>query len=216
MTYLEAVNSVLRRLREREVSSVSETSYSKLIGDFVNDARLEVENAWNWSSLRTTLTLTTSADVFNYELNGSKNNFNVIDVLNDTTNMFMQYKSGQEFDKLFLAQEPTAKGAPIYYNWNGVSNDGDTQVDIYPIPDAVYTIRFNVLLRNTDLVADGDDINVPAKPIVLLAFAKAIEERGEDGGNSSQYAYGTGMKMLADEIAYDAARRPEDTIWYPV
>jgi hypothetical protein len=198
------------------VSSVSETSYSKLIGDFVNDARLEVENAWNWSSLRTTLTLTTSADVFNYELNGSKNNFNVIDVLNDTTNMFMQYKSGQEFDKLFLAQEPTAKGAPIYYNWNGVSNDGDTQVDIYPIPDAVYTIRFNVLLRNTDLVADGDDINVPAKPIVLLAFAKAIEERGEDGGNSSQYAYGTGMKMLADEIAYDAARRPEDTIWYPV
>jgi len=216
MTYLEAVNSVLRRLREREVQSVSESSYSKLIGDFVNDARNEVENAWNWSSLRTTLTLTTSANVFNYELNGSKNNFNVIDVLNDTTNMFMTYKSGQEFDRLFLAQEPTATGAPIYYNWNGVSNDGDTQVDIYPIPDSVYTIRFNVLVRNTDLVADGDDIHVPHRPIVLLAFAKAIEERGEDGGNSSQYAFGTGMRALADEIAYDAARRPEDTIWYPV
>lgn len=216
MTYLEAVNSVLRRLREREVSSVSETAYSKLIGDFVNDARNEVENSWNWSSLRTTLTLTTTADVFNYELNGSKNNFNVIDVLNDTTNMFMAYKSGQEFDKLFLAQEPTAKGAPIYYNWNGVSNDGDTQVDIYPIPDGVYTIRFNVLLRNTDLTADADDIMVPYRPIILLAFARAVEERGEDGGNSSQYAYGSGMKALADEIAYDAARRPEDTIWYPV
>jgi hypothetical protein len=51
---------------------------------------------------------------------------------------------------------------------------------------------------------------------VLLAFAKAVEERGEDGGNSSQYAFGTGMRALADEIAYDAARRPEDTIWYPV
>lgn len=216
MTYLEAVNSVLRRLREREVSSISESSYSKLIGDFVNDARNEVENAWNWSSLRTTLTLTTSADVFNYELNGSKNNFNVIDVLNDTTNMFMSYKSGPEFDKLFLAQEPTAKGAPIYFNWNGVSNDGDTQVDIYPIPDGVYTIRFNVLLRNTDLVSDGDDIMVPYRPIILLALAKAVEERGEDGGNSSQYAFGAGMRALADEIAYDAARRPEDTIWYPV
>ena len=216
MTYLEAVNSVLRRLREREVNSVSETSYSRLIGDFVNDARNEVENAWNWSSLRTTLTLNTTADVFNYEMNGSKNNFNVIDVLNDTTNMFMSYKSGQAFDKLFLAQEPTAKGAPIYYNWNGVSNDGDAQVDIYPIPDGAYTIRFNVLLRNTDLVADGDDIIVPSRPIVLLAFAKAVEERGEDGGNSSQYAFGTGMRALADEIAYDAARRPEDTIWYPV
>jgi len=216
MTYLEAVNSVLRRLREREVSSVSESSYSRLIGDFINDARNEVENSWNWSSLRTTLTLTTSVDVFNYELNGSKNNFNVIDVLNDTTNMFMEYKSGETFDKLFLTQEPTSKGSPIYYNWNGVSNDGDTQVDIYPIPDGVYTIRFNVLLRNTDLVNDSDDILVPHRPIVLLAFAKAVEERGEDGGNSSQYAYGTGMRALADEIAYDAARRPEDTIWYPV
>ena len=216
MTYLEAVNSVLRRLREREVSSVSETSYSKLIGDFVNDARVEVENAWNWSALRTTLTLTTQANIFNYELNGSKNNFNVVDVLNDTSNMFMEYKDGQSFDKLFLTQEPVSTGSPVYYNWNGVSNDGDTQVDIYPIPDGVYNIRFNVLLRSTDLVGDGDDILVPAKPIVLLAFAKAVEERGEDGGNSSQYAYGTGMKMLADEIAYDAARRPEDTIWYPV
>lgn len=216
MTYLEAVNSVLRRLREREVSSVSETSYSRLIGDFVNDARNEVENAWNWSSLRTTLTLSTTADVFNYELNGSKNNFNVIDVLNDTTNMFMSYKSGQAFDSLFLAQEPTSRGAPIYYNWNGVAADGDTQVDIYPIPDGAYTIRFNVLVRNTDLVNDGDVIAVPFRPIVLLAFAKAVEERGEDGGNSSQYAFGTGMRALADEIAYDAARRPEDTIWYPV
>lgn len=216
MTYLEAVNSVLRRLREREVSSVSESSYSKLVGDFVNDARAEVENAWNWSSLRTTLTLTTTANIFNYELNGSKNNFSVVDVLNDTSNMFMEYRSGQDFDRLFLTQEPTATGSPIYYNWNGVSSDGDSQVDIYPIPNGVYTIRFNVLLRNTDLVNDSDKILVPHRPIILLAFAKAIEERGEDGGNSSQYAYGTGMKALADEIAYDAARRPEDTIWYPV
>jgi hypothetical protein len=216
MTYLEAVNSVLRRLREREVNSVSESTYSRLIGDFVNDARAEVENAWNWSSLRTTLSLTTTADVFNYELNGSKNNFNVIDVINDTSNMFMEYKSGQAFDKLFLTQDPVAKGSPSDYNWNGVSADGDTQVDIYPIPDGVYNIRFNVLLRNTELTANADVINVPHRPVVLLAFAKAIEERGEDGGNTSQYAYGTGMRALADEIAYDAARRPEDTIWYPV
>lgn len=216
MTYLEAVNSVLRRLREREVSSVSETSYSKLIGDFVNDARAEVENAWNWSGLRTTLTLTTSANIFNYELNGSQNNFNVVDVINDTSNKFMEYRTGQAFDKLFLTQEPVATGSPLYYNWNGVTSDGDSQVDIYPIPDGVYTIRFNMLLRNTDLTSNASVIAVPYRPVVLLALARAIEERGEDGGNSSGYAYSSGMKALADEIAYDAARRPEDTIWYPV
>ena len=33
MTYLEAINNVLRRLREDEVTTTSETSYSALIGD---------------------------------------------------------------------------------------------------------------------------------------------------------------------------------------
>ena len=216
MTYLEAVNSVLRRLREREVNSVSESSYSRLIGDFVNDARQEVENAWNWSALRTTMTVNTTANVFNYTLTGSRNNFTVIDVINDTTNNFIEYKSGSEFDQLFLMPSAVPRGSPLYYNWNGVNSAGDSQVDIFPIPDTAYTLRFNLVLRNVDLAADGDVIKLPPKPIVLLAFARAIEERGEDGGNTSQYAYGSGMRALADEIAFDAARRPEDSIWYPV
>jgi len=215
MTYLEAVNSVLRRLREREVTSVSESSYSKLIGDFVNDATNEVENAWSWSALRTTLTLTTSANIFNYELNGSQNNFTILDVINDTNNQFMSYRDGAWFDNAYLNQDaPT--GSPIYYNFNGVANDGDTQVDIYPIPDGVYTVRFNVILRNPDMTSDGSDIVVPTRPVVLLALAKAIEERGEDGGNASMNAYAAGRSSLADEIALDAARRPEDTLWYTV
>jgi hypothetical protein len=215
MTYLEIVNSVLRRLREREVASVSESSYSKLIGDFVNDARNEVETAWNWSALRTTLTLTTTADIFNYELNGSQNNFTLIDVINDTDNQFMEYRPSTWFDNAFLNQG-SVTGSPTYYNFNGVSNDGDTQVDIYPIPDGVYTIRFNAILRNQDMSGDGNDLYVPSRPVILLALAKAIEERGEDGGNASMNAYAAGRSSLADEIALDAARRPDETIWYPV
>lgn len=215
MTYLEAVNSVLRRLREREVSSVSESSYSKLIGDFVNDAKNEVETAWSWSALRTTLTLSTTANIFNYELNGSQNNFTLLDVINDTDNQFMSYRDGVWFDNAYLNQGPVT-GSPEYYNFNGVSNDGDTQVDIYPIPDGAYTIRFNVILRNQDLTGDGNDLVIPSRPVVLLALAKAIEERGEDGGASSMNAYAAGRSSLADEIALDAARRPEDTLWYTV
>jgi hypothetical protein len=56
MTYLNLVNNVLRRLREDEVSSVQDNTYSKMVGDFVNDAKKFVESAWDWSALRTTLT----------------------------------------------------------------------------------------------------------------------------------------------------------------
>ena len=38
MTYLNLVNSVLRRLREDEVTSVTNDTYSKRVGGFVNDA----------------------------------------------------------------------------------------------------------------------------------------------------------------------------------
>lgn len=219
MTYIELVNAVLRRLRENEVTTVQGTgnsnNYARLIGDYINEAKSQVESAWDWSALRSTLTLTTTSGVFNYELNGTQNNFKVIDVLNDTSNFVMQYKTGQWFDEQFLLYTQPA-GAPVYYNFNGVSVDGDTQVDIFPIPDGVYTLRFNVTQRNLPLSADSDSLVIPNRPVILLATAMAIEERGEDGGQQSMNAYGAAKSALADEIALDAARHPEDTLWYEV
>ena len=219
MTYIELVNKVLLRLRESTVSTVqgsgNSNTYARLIGEFVNEAKSQVEAAWDWSALRSTLTLTTTADVFNYELNGSQNNFKVLDVLNDTSNFNMEYRDAAWFNQEFLTAVPQ-KGAPYFYNFNGVSTDGDTQVDIYPIPDAVYEIRFNVTLRNLPLSGDSDRMVIPSRPVILLATAMAIEERGEDGGQQSVNAYQMAKSALADEIALDAARHPEDTIWYQV
>jgi hypothetical protein len=215
MTYLELVNAVLRRLREKEITTVSQTSYSKLIGDFVNEAKAEVENAWDWSSLRTTLTVNTTPNVFNYELNGTQNNFKVLDVWNDTKDIEMRPKSASWFNAEFLTTAPQV-GEPVFYNFNGVSADGDAQVDIYPIPDAAYSILFNVSLRNIVLNADSDQINIPSRPVILLALAMAIEERGEDGGQQSINAYQMSRSAMADEIAFDAARHSEDTVWYSV
>lgn len=219
MTYLDLVNKVLLRLREPEVTTVqgSGTSnrYARLIGEFVNEAKSQVEAAWDWSALRSTLTATTSSGVFNYEIQGSRNNFKVLDVLNDTSEFVMQYKDAAWFNQQFLLTTPET-GAPYYYNFNGVSADGDTQVDIYPIPDGVYTLRFNITLRNLVLSDDADEVVIPTRPIILFATAMAIEERGEDGGQQSINAYASARSALADEIALDAARHPEDVIWYTV
>lgn len=212
MTYLEIVNKVLRRLREREVTSVSQTAYSKLIGDFVNDAKKEVEDSWNWSVLSNTLVLTTSNGVSSYELNGAQNNSNVKDVINDTGNIFMHYKDAVWFDQQLYNNTPVS-GSPSYYTFKEVATDGDVKIDVYPIPDGVYSIRVNCVIRPTELVNNTDKVLVPNQPVFLLAVAKAIEERGEDGGTSSMNAYAAGKSSLADEIAYDAARQPETTVW---
>lgn len=212
MTYLELVNNVLKRLRERTVNSVSESTYSELIGVLVNDAKSEIENAWNWSALRNTLTLTTSSGVFNYELNGTGNNFSVMDVVSEDGNYFMEYRTQHDFNQFYLNQTPTS-GIPRYYNFNGVSSDGDTLVDVYPKPDATYTIYFNIIQRTGDLVNNSDSLTVPSLPVLLLAYAKAVEERGEDGGMSSASAYATAQRVLNDAIAQDAQRHTEELEW---
>ena len=108
MTYKDLVNNVLRRLRETEVSSVQTNSYSKLIGDLVNDAKDLVENSWDWSALRTTLTITTTSGVFNYSLTGSQNNIKELNVLNDTSNLPMIYQTNNWFDSQFLLGNPVS------------------------------------------------------------------------------------------------------------
>ena len=219
MTYIELVNSVLRRLRESEVTTVQGTgnsnSYARLIGDFVNEAKSQVESAWKWSALRQTLTASTTSGVFNYEIQGSKNNFEVLSVLNDTSDMVMEYKPASWFNEAFLLTDPQ-RGTPTFYNFNGVSADGDTMVDVYPIPDNTYTLRFNVVLRNVPLTGDSDPMEIPSRPVILLATAMAIEERGEDGGQQSINAYRSAQSALADSIALDASRHPEETVWYSV
>jgi len=212
MTYLEIVNNILKRLRERTVSTVNETPYSTLIGVLVNDAKSEVENAWNWSALRNTLTLTTSSGIFNYELNGTGNNFSVMDVVSEDGNFFMEYRTQHDFNRFYLNQTP-ATGIPRYYNFNGVSADGDTLVDVYPKPNNTYTIYFNIIQRTGDLALDTDKLVVPLQPTLLLAYAKAVEERGEDGGASSSSAYATSARMLNDAIAQDAQRHSEELEW---
>jgi hypothetical protein len=214
MTYLEIVNNVLKRLRERTVSTVNENTYSALIGILVNDAKDEVENAWKWSGLRTTMTVTTTANTFAYTLTGAGGIFDTLDVLNDTDDFFLEYKTAHEMNKLFLGSGTTETGSPRYYSFNGVNSNGDTVVDLYPIPDATYTIRYNMVKRTDDFSADADVNSLPDHPIVMLAYAKAVEERGEDAGISASSAYMAAQKHLSDYIALDAAKHPEELQWY--
>ncbi len=213
MTYLNIVNNVLRRLREDEVTSVQDSTYSKMAGDFVNDAKRIVEDSWDWSALRTTLTITTTADVFNYVLTGSQNRIKALNVINDTANLFMEYKTATFFDEAYLISEPR-RSAPTYYTYNGVDSSGDTQIDIYPTPDKEYTIRFNCVKRTADLSADDDQLTVPSMPVVHLAIALLARERGETGGTSAPEYFGIADKYLSDAIALDAQKHPEEVIWY--
>jgi len=211
-TYKQLVNNVLIRLREKEIVTIDDNSYSKLIGVFVHDAIESVESAWNWSNLRETFTVTTTADVFNYALTDSGDKSIVLDATNNTNNSFMQYKPERWFNATYLNDDP-AKGSPNYYGFNGLNTSGDTQIDVYPIPNGVYTLHFNIVKRSPDILADTDTVKVPFLPVQALAYAMALEERGEDGGVSPVSAKALAHDYLSDAIAIDASKHPEELIW---
>jgi hypothetical protein len=216
MTYLDMVNNILRRLREREVSTVNETAYSTMLSMLINDAKDEVENAWQWSALRTTITATTTNNIFSYSLTGSDQVLTTLEVINDTDDWFMEYATAHQMNQWYIDSANAETGSPQYYSYNGVDANGDTIVDLYPKPDGAYTIRFNIVKRTSALVNDTDTNALPDHPILLLAYAKAVEERGEDGGILSGPAYATAQKHLSDYIALDAAKHPEELIWATV
>jgi hypothetical protein len=212
MTYLQMVNSVLRRLRETEVSSVYDNAYSTMIGEFVNDSKRTVEDSYNWNALYDTLSATTTADIFNYVLEGSGQRFRVIDVINEDDKIVLSEIATSKMTQMFLFA-PT-KGVPFYYNFNGTDSNGDTQVDLFPIPNGAYDIRFNIVKPQEALVNNSDIVKVPSEPIVFLAYARALSERGEDGGLASNEAAALYRQSLADAIAIESGRYGEESQFY--
>lgn len=212
INYLQLVNSVLRRVRENEVTSVQDNKYSKLIGEFVNDAKRQCEDAYNWNALSETLSAVTGSTVFNYVLVGSGQRFRVIDVIDDTSNAMLELQTTAQMNQLFLLQTAQT-GAPKYYNFNGTNSNGDTQVDLYPIPDGVYNLRFNVIKPQVPLSVDSDTLLIPSEPVIFNAVARAIAERGEDGGITSNEQYALFKQSLGDAIALESGRYLEEDSW---
>ena len=211
MTYIEIVNSVLVRLREEKVDTVEENEYSSLIGQLVNVAKRDVENSYNWEALRNTIHLVTAVDTFHYELLNTTTDARTIDAYNYTNKNWLDTKTSEWMDAAFAVPDEVPTGSPQSYAWNGVTENGNLEVDLYPIPSKIERLRFNMTLPQKDLVLDGDKLYVSSMLVIENTLARAIEERGEDGGSSNQQQ--RYQSLLADAISMESSRKPMETIW---
>jgi len=216
MTYLQIVNSILVRLREPTVSTVGLDAYSTLIGKFVNDAKRQVEDAYDWNVLGQEKTVTTASGTYVYSLTGAGQKFRVSsDPLNITSNVVMRQISVSDMRQK-QNFTPIVTNIPAQYCFEGVDANGDVEVQLYGRPDGVYTIKFFLTIPQAALASDGTSILVPDVVVEQNAYARALVERGEDGGLSSSEAYNLYRSMLADYIALEATRYPESQEFVPV
>jgi len=209
MTYLELVNDVLIRLRESSVSTVGETTYSSLIGKFVNDAKRQIEDSYNWNCLAQTITVTTTSGTSSYALTGAGQKFRVNDALNTTSLIGLRNIEFVDMNRKLNLGAPS-QSIPSEFCFSGVDGNGDTKVDLFPVPSGAFTLLFDLTIPQANLSADGTSVKVLDYLVTQSAYARALIERGEDGGTNSSEAYALFRSMLSDAIALESTRYPED------
>lgn len=224
-TYLEVVNKVLKRLREPTVAAYNENTYSTLIGELVNQAKREVEDAHNWTFLRSYVDVPVAAGLAFYAISGADDRSKIINVWNVEEQYFLQKAPSQTWidGNIYMSTDyggtQNLRSQPLYYREKSVAFGnvrafpGELTVWLYPIPDSTYTIKFNMVIPQPDLSNDSTVLTVPYYPVLLRAWSLAVSERGEDQGvlhNEIDDMYET---ALADAIAIDASRVPDEFCW---
>jgi hypothetical protein len=210
MNLLTIVNKVLIRLREEPVTSVLDNPYSQLIVEFVNTTKREVEDAWQWTALDDSIIVNTSNNVSTYALQATETRAKIQEVINTTSGEYLTYQSSTWFSSKMQLDTPE-QGVPKYFGYDGVDANGDIQIVVYPIPDGVYALNFNVWNPQPDLTTNTSELLVPSRIVIEGVVSKAISERGDDGGYSEQE--NRYILALGDYIAAEANSREEEITW---
>ena len=215
MNYLQAVNSVLSRMREPESATlVGETdSVVLIVKDLVNDAKRSVEDAHTWNALRAEWDFDTVVSQKLYPLVGAADNAN-IEYIYGESGAILRQRPLKEIKRLSAAG--SSGNGSLFFAPNGRDANGDMQIELYPVPTKVHNVTIGGFKRTPDLVADTDELMVPNKPVIYLALALAVRERGEVGGQTASEIFGMANQFLSDAIAYDASATDVDNIWTSV
>ena len=223
MTYREIINEVLRRLREDQIAADwsgnlstanGVTDYQQMIGELVNDAKYEVEQYWDWQVLRVTSGITTVASTMSYSLLGADRNFKVLDVIDTSTGNHLKQISSVEMNKRAFPIADQSTGEASEYGFNGIDDNLDMVVDLWPIPNDARQINFNIVKPQDKLQTATIHCYVNEQAVILGAYTRALSERGEDGGTQVSVAAAEYQSVLSRAVQIDSGKTQYETDWY--
>ena len=219
MTFRGLINEVLIRLREDTISidwsgdinDSTVSAYEKVIGALVNDAKRHVEQRHDWLNLRSTVDIATVDGTKNYNLSSGQE-IKIMDAINNTTGMHLRQVGKTYINTVTYPSQDT--GEPLYYGFNGSDASNNLKVDLSPVPTTAHTISFDIIKYQDDLAEAATVISVPERPVILGAWARAIAERGEDGGTQSSLMAQEANEALKQAIMLDSGNTRYETDRY--
>ena len=220
MTFRELINEVLIRLREDTIAtdwsgnindSTTVTDYQKVIGSLINDSKRNIESYHDWLVLRETVDVATVSGTRNYNLSSGQE-IKIIDVINQSTGANLVQVSRQYINSTLYPSENS--GEPLYYAFNGSDSSNNLKVDLEPKPNSVQTISFDIVKYQDELKTASTTLKVPNKPVILGAWARAVSERGEDGGSGASIIAMEVSESVNQAIMLDSGNTQYESDWY--
>lgn len=213
-TYLQLINKVLVALREDEVAGVTEP-YAKLIGQFVNDAKAEVEDAAPWRCLRTEVSFSATVGNTSAVLTGTNDRSYLMHTPTGETMLFrtdageessMAVVSIERLRQLRLSSDATDTNEP---NYVAFTSDGTNLVaHWWPSPDATYNYKGVFIVPQDDLTAATDTLTIPWRPVALKATYYAMDERGSEFAGRLETTLARAEKAFWEAVLADIGQEP--------
>lgn len=198
MTLLNLVNKVLRRLREDEVSTTSENAYSKLIVEFINEAKEAMEDVWYWSVYDTTVSTSILGDssTVEYDLTETNDRSFMVRRLRDKLPMAFDVTSGdiggqlRDISYKQLRYEQVGNDATSTHPERfAIKPDADGRgysIELVIPSSLARTWETHWYIPQDAFEVDGTDDNtnilLPSVPLFAGALMHAMNERGEEMG----------------------------------
>lgn len=199
--------------------------YSTLVGSFVNDAKKQVEDAWQWADLRQMITVSVTT--------GNAGPYPLASYLNERAVLWMQPPTGQPLVRCttagfegqdmtqvnetyqFAAKQTFGNNFPsLYYltsdNNSATAGQSRLQLNFVTPPNSTYTFQMVFKNSQNELTNDTDVFYVPSEPCKELAYLFCLYERGEELGEQLTFTEDKASKYLADAIQLDLARQNID------
>ncbi len=207
-TYLQLVNKVLVNLREATVGDLS-AAYSQLIGEFVNQAKETVEDSWRWRILSSEIQLTTVAQQINYFLDlaatspavtlvsgnypdersallkDDEGTYQAFDITQAGSLVVYQLRHTVREDQIISGYLAPARTQNIPYGFTYTMEGGRPQIFLVDPPPGSRVLSFRFCVPQPEFTTGTETLLVPWRPVVSLASALAMQERGEELGESA-------------------------------
>lgn len=238
-TALTLLNNVLRGLRRDAVSAVTTTdAYHLLLIQFLNRAKSDIEDKWDWQALRETKTVTLSASTQTYTLTvadrarllyrkpskdggwyessrpTAQSQPQAFDTTDSTEYQLVEIP-WEKFEYLRLTDDNDTNERPQYF---ALRNTGtNKELGVWPMPTGTRTLSIRFVVPQAAIPSQymtNFTLKTPTEPVWLKALQYAIEDRGEGVGRRSEQ-----IREEAEDALYMALEpelSPDDKTIMPI